>query len=77
MTLAVKDLPEEARLPAKVYARVLAARESLPDYGEFVFGWPCEEHHRRWCAALDDERIKRLIIIGPPPTMTMWRGVGR
>ena len=61
---------------AEVYGRVLAARETTADFGELVAGWPCEEHHRRWCAALDDERIKKIIIIAPPSgAKTTWIGV--
>ena len=69
-------LPAEARKPAEVYARIAQARKNLSDFGEFVFGWPCMKHHRRWCDALDDERIKRIIILGPPSSAkTTWPGV--
>ncbi|KKN17126.1 hypothetical protein LCGC14_0968970 [marine sediment metagenome] len=72
----VTGLPEAAQLPARVWGRVLSARETLPDYGEFVFGWPCEEHHQRWCRALDDERIRRLIVLGPPTSAkSTWVGM--
>lgn len=69
-------LPKEAELVATVYARAKLAEETLPDFGEFVFGWPCEGHHMRWARALDDKRIKRLVMIGPPSSAkTTWNGV--
>lgn len=76
MVTATRELPEEAQLVATVYARAKLAAESLPDFGEFVFGWPCEEHHRLWARALDARRIKRLVITGPPSSAkTTWPGV--
>ena len=69
-------LPPAAEKPAEVYARIHNARKNLSDFGEFVFGWPCMTHHRRWCDALDDPRILRLIIQGPPSSAkTTWPGV--
>ena len=53
MVAAVELTPQE-RLAAQVYARARLARASLPEFGEFVFGWPCMSHHRMWCDALDD-----------------------
>ncbi|KKM96084.1 hypothetical protein LCGC14_1181860, partial [marine sediment metagenome] len=73
MTVA---LPEGAQKPAEVYARIAGARKNLSDFGEFVFGWPCMPHHRRWCDTLDDSTIKRVIILGPPSSAkTTWPGV--
>jgi len=69
-------LPEGAQKPAEVYARIAAARKNLSDFGEFVFGWPCMKHHRRWCNVLDDSNIKRIIILGPPSSAkTTWPAV--
>lgn len=63
-------------MPAQVYGRVLAARKSTADFGEFVLGWPCMPHHKLVTDALDDERIRRLMVIMPPSAAkTTWIGV--
>lgn len=54
------------QLVAIAKLRVEASREDLAEYGEFVFDHPCMPHHRRWCEALSDDRIKRLMILAPP-----------
>ncbi len=69
-------LSEQEKQAAMVYARVRLARLHLSEFGQFTFGWPCMPHHMDWCEALDDESIKRLIVIGPPSSAkTTWVGV--
>lgn len=52
------------------------ARERLAIYGELVHGWKAESHHKKWVKALEDESIRRLLIIAPPASAkTTWVGV--
>lgn len=53
------------------------AREKLAIYGEFIHGWKAQAHHLRWIEALEDESIRRLLIIAAPAAAkTFWVGVG-
>lgn len=53
------------------------ARERLAIYGEFIHGWKAHAHHLRWIEALEDESIRRLLIIAAPAAAkTFWVGVG-
>jgi len=53
-----------------------AARSRLAVYGELVHRWKAHAHHRQWIEALEDESIKRLLIIAPPASAkTSWVGV--
>ena len=47
------------------------ARQSLGEYAEFVHGMSPARHHREWVSALEDERIKRLLIIAPPLSLQL------
>jgi len=52
------------------------ARNKLAFYGEFVHSWKAMSHHLRWIEALEDESIRRLMIIQPPASAkTSWVGV--
>lgn len=52
------------------------ARERLSVYGELVHGWKAQRHHLEWIEALEDESIKRLLIIAPPASAkTEWVGI--
>jgi len=42
------------------------ARRKLADYTEFIHGLIPAKHHLVWIEALEDESIKRLLIIAPP-----------
>ena len=42
------------------------ARRNLTDYGRYVFGLEPAAHHVKWLELLQDESVKRLLIIAPP-----------
>ena len=53
------------------------AQRRLAVYSEFVHGWKAASHHKEWIAALEDESIRRLLIIAPPASAkTSVVGVG-
>ena len=52
------------------------SQQKLSVYGEFVHGYKAMPHHLEWIEALEDESIRRLLIIAPPASAkTEWVGV--
>ena len=66
MTIAIAEKPTIQTL----------ARENLAVFGELVHGWKAQRHHLEWVKALEDESIRRLLIIAPPASAkTEWVGI--
>ena len=54
-------------------AELELSRQSLAAFAERVFGLSPAHHHREWIAALEDQSIRRLLIIAPPGhAKTSW-----
>ena len=60
-----KSSAEEVEAAENLLAR-RHARKSLGAFAEYVHGFSPARHHQEWIDALQDESIRRLLIIAPP-----------
>ena len=66
-------LTPERRAELRHEIRLSDARSELSAFGEHVLGYKPARHHREWIAALEDQSIRRLLIIAPPGhAKTYW-----
>jgi len=66
-------LTPERRAELRHEIRLSDARAELAAFGKYVFGHKPARHHLEWIAALEDQSIRRLLIIAPPGhAKTSW-----